>query len=292
MIARPLLLLTFAAALLAVLALAERPAAAESKVIVLTFSGAEGAKVQSAVSAALLGAGLDVAPGDTSFDDAAILIGCDGKSEACADEVLATLSVDEIVYGGTARNGDITLTRVARGKPRRQARARVEAGQSLDAAISPAVRELFDQVEPTAEPEPPPPPPLARPEPLAAPRSASGERPYRTWAVVSWSGAGVAAVAGLLLWVKAGSLQDDIDRAPDGNQQEIDDLRDLESRADTASTWGNVMVVSAAVLAGTGTYLWIKGGRTQRGDKATRTSLAPAVFPGGAGVMLTIGGLR
>ncbi len=291
---RLLLALAFCATFTAALALAGRAASAEARVMVLTFSGAEGAKVQSAISAALIGAGFDVTPGDTSFEDAAILIGCDAKSEACADEVLSTLSVDEVVYGHAAKNGDITMTRVVRGKPRRQARARVVAGDSLDATVAPMVRGLFDAepaTEPAAAPVAPP-PPEPRAAAITVERSDGPSRPYRTWAIVSWSGAGAAAVAGLLLWVKAGSLQDDIDRAPDDNQEQIDALLDLEDRADTASTWGNVMVVTAAVLAGTGTYLWIKDRKAQRSGKTASARLGPALFPGGAGLVLTIGGAR
>lgn len=294
---------------------AARASSAEAKVMVLSFQGHDAAKVQSAVSQALSSAGHDVTAGDTSFDDAAAIIGCDPKSDACADEVLATLSVDEAVFGSSSKNGEIVISRVERGKPRRQARVRLEQGQSLSAAVSPAVRQLYDEPKPAtaADEDPAPAPPISeptveraarRPSPRGADasvssESASGSRPYRTWAIVSWSGAGVAAVAGLLLWVNAGDLQDDIDRAPTNTGDDLNALRDLEDRAETSSDWGNAMMVVGAGLAGAGTYLWIKdrrqrgAGRTDRGDRSASASLRPTFFRGGgAGLVLTFGGGR
>lgn len=267
-----------------------------SRVMVMTFSGGEGAKVQSSVSAALIGAGHEVTPGDTSFEDAAAILGCDAKSEACIEQVLTTLSVDEIVYGSSAKNGDVVIVRAARGKPRRQTKTRVTSGQSMDAAVVPAMRELYGETAPPPPPAPPPPDEIkvaARTRPSSSERSdTSGdiiERPYRKWAIVTWSTAGAAAVTGLIFWVRASSLQDDIDSAPDGTGDEIDALTELESRAETASTVGNVMMVAAAGLAGAGTYLWMKDRRVR---KASRASIQPTFFPGGAGILVTIGGDR
>lgn len=288
---------------------------AEANVVVMSFQGHDAAKVRSAVSAALESSGHSVTPGDTSFDDAAVLIGCDPKSDACAEEVLSTLSIDEAVFGSSTKSGEITISRIERGKPRRQAKVKLEPGQSLPAAVTPAVQKLYD--EPSARPAAvadPPPPPSSEPaveriakRPVsgrsgrrgAAELSASeagGSRPYRTWAIVSWSGAGVAAMAGLLFWVNAGDLQDDIDRAPTDTQDDLNALRDLEDRAEASSDWGNAMMVVGAGLAGVGTYLWVKDRRSQRTSSA-RAALAPSISPslfpgGGAGLVLTFGGKR
>jgi hypothetical protein len=278
---------------------------ADAKIVVLSFQGHDAAKVRSAVSQALASSGHAVAAGDTSFDDAAVLIGCDPKSDACADEVLSTLSIDEAVFGSSSKNGEIVVSRVERGKPRRQARVRLEHGQSLSAAVTPAVRQLYDEPRPVAEPAPPPLPPVSepadegaasRPSSHGAETSASGgssgSRPYRTGAIVSWSGAGVAAVAGLLLWVNASDLQDDIDQAPDDTGEDRQKLRDLEDRAETSSDWGNAMMVVGAGLAGVGTYLWIKDRREQRPGER-RASLRPTFYPdGGAGLVFTFEGGR
>lgn len=281
---------------LVALALCAAAGAAQANVMVLSFSGPDAAKLQSAVSAALTGSGQDVAPGDTSFEDAAAMIGCDAQSDACADEVLSTLSVDEVVFGATAKNGEVVLQRAARGQPRRQTRFRVENGQSLDAAVSPAVRELYGEPRAASEPATPPPPldpaPRRAPEPQDAALGRDSwptARPYRRWAIITWSGAGAAALTGLVLWINAGSLQDDIDRAPDGTQAEIAALKDLESRAERSSNWGNAMMVVGAGLAGVGTYLWIKDRRQRRSSVAT---IQPTLYPGGAGVLLTIGDNR
>lgn len=301
----PMLLATLIA-----LAISATAAPAAAKVLVLTFQGPNAGKLQSAVAAALQSAGQDVTSGDTSFDDAAVLLGCDAQTDACAEEVLGTLSVDEAVYGSSNKSGEVVLSRVVRGQPRRQSRVRVEPGQSgssLEAAVSPAVRELYDQprpsepigavAEPTAAPEPAEsPPPRSEPSPLEASLrrdEPSPARPYRRWAIISWSGAGVAALTGLVFWINASSLQDDIDSAPDGNENELRELRDLESRAESSSNWGNAMMVVGAGLAGVGTYLWIKDRKQQRASSVARAPLlAPTVFPGGAGVVLTVGGVK
>lgn len=290
---------------------------AEANVVVMSFQGHDAAKVRSAVSAALESSGHAVTPGDTSFDDAAVLIGCDPKSDACAEEVLATLSIDEAVFGSSSKSGEITISRIERGKPRRQAKVKLGPGQSLSAAaVAPAVQKLYDapSARPAPASEPPPPPPSSeqaaeriakrpvsgrsgpRGEAELSSSAAGGSRPYRTWAIVSWSGAGVAAMAGLLFWINAGDLQDDIDRAPTETQDDLNELRDLEDRAESSSDWGNAMMVVGAGLAGVGTYLWVKDRRAKRtsGARASLTpSLSPSLFPGGgAGLVLTFGGNR
>lgn len=287
---------------------------ADADVVVLSFQGHDAAKVRGAVSAALESSGHTVTPGDTSYDDAAVLIGCDPKSDACAEEVLSTLSIDEAVFGSSTRGGEITVSRIERGKPRRQAKVKLEQGQSLSAAVTPAVRQLYD--EPKAKPapivDPPPPPPESEPavekiakrpapgrsarEAELAAESGGAARPYRTWAIVSWSGAGAAALTGLLFWVNASDLQDDIDRAPTSSMDDLNKLRDLEDRAESSSDWGNAMMVVGAGLAGVGTYLWVKDRRQQRSGSsqraALRPSITPSLFPGGAGLVLTFGGDR
>lgn len=286
---------------------------AEANVVVMSFQGHDAAKVRSAVSAALESSGHPVTSGDTSFDDAAVLIGCDPKSDACAEEVLSTLSIDEAVFGSSTRSGEITISRIERGKPRRQARVKLEPGQSLSAAVTPAVQKLYD--EPSARPAPAAAaPPNSEPaveriakrpvsgrsgrrgEAELSASEAGGSRPYRTWAIVSWSAAGVAATAGLLFWINAGDLQDDIDRAPTDTQADLNELRDLEDRAESSSDWGNAMMVVGAGLAGVGTYLWVKDRRSQRTSSARAAlapSLSPSLFPGGgAGLVLTFGGNR
>lgn len=302
-----------ALATLIALAIAAAASPAEAKVMVLTFQGPNAAKLQSAVTAALQSAGHEVTAGDTSFDDAAVLIGCDAQSDACGEEVLSTLSVDEVVFGSSTKSGDVVLQRVVRGQPRRQTRTRVEPGQGggqLEAAVTPAVRELYEEARP-AEPRPSGEPAQPVPADLegepAAPRrapsspvetalrrdDATPSRPYRRWAIITWSGAGVAALGGLLLWVNASSLQDDIDQAPTNTPQDLQDLQDLEDRAERSSDWGNAMMVVGAGLAGVGTYLWIKDRRQQRASSVARAPrLTPTLFPGGAGVVLSFGGSR
>jgi hypothetical protein len=275
------------------------PSVATAKVLVLTFQGNDAAKVQAAVAAALTAAGQEATAGDTSYEDAAVLIGCDAASDDCADQVLDTLSVEEAVFGSAAKNGDVVIQRAVRGKPRRQAKVRIEGRQPLDAAVAPALRELYKEPTPVEKAEPAT--ALAEPAPAATAEAAAPpptvevlaptpeEHPYRRWSILAWSGSGAALLTGMVLWIHAGSLQDDIDKAPDGSPVEIMALQDLEGRAATSANWGNAMVVVSAGLAGVGTYFWVKG-RRPRG--AASAAIGPMLLPDGGGILVTIGGRR
>lgn len=275
-----------------------------AKVLVLTFRGANGAKVQAAVQSALVATGQDASAGETSFEDAAVLIGCDAASDDCADQVLTTLAVDEVVFGTSSKSGEIVITRAALGKPRRTTKVRVEAGAGLEPAVTPGVKDLYQEDAPQDAP-PPTAPPVASPpgEPDlsassletraattpevqrgAAPRAGANRR----WAVVSFSAAGVTTMTGLLLWLRASSLQDDIDQAPDDTAAQLAALRDLEGQAQTAATWGNTMIVVGAGLAGLGTYFWIKDHR--RRERPSAAALRPMLLHDGVGVVLTFEG--
>ncbi|MEZ4360078.1 MAG: hypothetical protein R3B48_07855 [Kofleriaceae bacterium] len=270
---------------------------ARADIMVLPFVGPDASEVQAAVSSLLGAAGHASAPGDTTFEDAAVMIGCDASSDECAAEVRATLNVDELVFGASSKSGEIVVQRVS-AEGRKQARARAEPGQDLEAALAPALRELYGEPTPDQGGDEAPSslesaPPLgegtpgdAAPTPSLLERADDEPRPDRRWAILSWSGAGGAALIGLVLWIKAGSLQDDIDRAPDGTPADFDALRALEERAERASSWGNAMMVVGAGLAGLGTYFWIKDRRAHRRVVAVQ----PVVLSGGAGVVVTFGG--
>lgn len=282
-----------ALALVTALALLSVASPAAAKVLVLTFRGPSAAKLQAATASALTAAGQEAVPSDTSFEDAAVLLGCDPSAEACATEVLATLSVEEVVYGTASKSGEVVLVRVAAGQPRRTATVHLAPEQPLEEALAPGVRELYAvEQEATAAPLP-----EAAPEPASQPpatASPSGswatEAPTanssKRWAMVLWGGAGVAALSGMALWLHASSLQDDIDSAPDDTPADLQRLDDLESRAETSATLGNVLVLTSAGLAGAGAYFWIKHRRLRRSGAV---GVAPLLRPDGAGLVLTVG---
>lgn len=273
---------------------------ASAKVLVLAFRGPNASKVQAAVVAALEAGGRDADAGDTSFEDAAMLIGCNPQSDACAAEVASTMAADELVFGTTSKSGEIALVRAGGGAPRRTAKVRPEPGASLEAAVAPAVRDLYDRApadEPGDEPASagttstasaetaPEATAAALPLDVAARTSSGGSTSRRAW--IAWGAAGASTTAGLLLWLRASSLQDDIDAAPDDTAAELAELDDLRSRADSAAMWGNMLMVAGVGLAGLGTYYWA---RDHRVAEKPRAALAPALFHHGGGVVLTIEG--
>lgn len=283
-----------ALALATALALLSAASPAAAKVLVLTFRGPNAAKVQAAVTSTLTAAGQDAAPSDTSFEDAAVLLGCDPTTDTCAAEVLSTLSVEEVVYGTSNKSGELVLVRVVSGQPRRTATVRLDSTQPLEASLEPGVKKLYD-VEEEVPPAPPPPsepapevaalPPASPPAgswATDAPTAGSSKR----WAQVLWGGAGVAALTGMGLWLHASSLRDDIDSSPDDTAEEQQHLEDLQARAETSATLGNVLVVASAGLAGAGAYFWIKHRRLRRGPAI---GVVPVLRTDGAGLVLTMG---
>jgi hypothetical protein len=263
-----------------------------ASVLVLSFQGPDAAKVQATVSTILRNSGHSTAPGDTTYEDAAAVLGCNAGSDECGEEVCSTLEVEEIVFGTIAKNGDVVIFRVARGKPRQQVHVRTEPGQSVEAALAPALQELFNESTAAERPADPPlldptmpPDPLVTPAAMPAIPVSSGptdpDRRYVKWSIVAWAGSGAAGVATLLFWIRAGSLQDELDRTTNAAAR-----RDLDDRANAASTVGTSMAVASVGLAGLGTLFWIMDRRQRR---ASGTSIGPMLVPGGAGVLVTLG---
>src|SRR5262245_16339995 len=101
-----------------------------------------------------------VTVGDTTFAETAAAVGCDPKSDTCAQTVLSTLSVDELVYGTATKTGNTTtveLTRVIKGQTPRTQATTIGANDNAEKA-EPGLEPLFGASPPP--PPPPPPPPL------------------------------------------------------------------------------------------------------------------------------------
>src|SRR5215208_6700504 len=89
-------------AILVGLALTSSAVAGPHKVLVLPLDGDAAPELRAKYSASVqrLARTLDgkVTPGDVTFTDTATAIGCDPKTPKCAEDVRATLGVDELVY--------------------------------------------------------------------------------------------------------------------------------------------------------------------------------------------------
>jgi hypothetical protein len=105
--------------------------------------------------------------------------------------------------------------------------------------------------------------------------------------LIGMAGGGGMLVLGFVLWGAASGVQSDIDKAPATTSQDIQHLRDLESKGDTYAVLGNVFAITGVVVGGVSTYLFI---RDRRATRATTARLSPTVLDHGAGVVLTIGG--
>src|SRR6185369_2617758 len=91
-------------ALVTAIALVTSVVAGPRKVLVLPLDGNAAAAQKSQLNdsvAKMAKAKIDgdVTVGDTTFQETAAAVGCDPNAPQCADTVLSTLTVDELVYG-------------------------------------------------------------------------------------------------------------------------------------------------------------------------------------------------
>jgi hypothetical protein len=260
-------------------------AAGPRKVLVLPVDGNAPAAQRTSIDAeisSLAKANMDgdVTAGDTTFADTATAVGCSAADAECAQTVIKTLSVDELVYGtATTENGTTTVTihRVAKGEePREQVMTLTETstGEEANAGMQP----LFSRT------------PV---EPEVGSGSGSSELPVEQPTPKSFFdsrerklGVGLGAagvtclVIGFSLWSSAGHLQNQIDSHPTTTLAQLRDLHDLEDRAGSKALWGNVFVVLGVGLAGTGAYYLYTD------HKNRNTVITPAPTDGGAQVVI------
>lgn len=143
---------------------------------------------------------------------------------------------------------------------------------------------------PTAVKQVPPQPPIATQnagQPMSPPPADQSNTRRHQLEIAGMAGGGGMVVIGLLLWGAASSVQGDIDKAPTTTQQDLTNLRNLESKGDGYAGLGNLFTIGGLVIGGIGTYFYIKDRRTA---PTTSARLMPTVFDHGAGVVLTFGG--
>lgn len=252
------------------------------RVIVLPVDGNATPALRGSVSETIkrLAHSLDatVSDGDTTFAETAAAVGCaDSSTPACANQVLATLAVDEIVYAtATTTNGTtrITVRRVTKSAPPREA-STTDPPDRIETALGP----LFD-VKPTSTPPPTTPPPTTSLDaPVTAPLGPEGDRDDRTIGIATAAGGGVLLVIGLTVWLSESGLQTEIDHHSTNSPADFADLVDLEGRASTRATWGNILVIAGLAAGGVGGYyLWR--------DHEAHVVVAPQPLDHGAAVSL------
>jgi hypothetical protein len=250
-------------------------AADPHRVIVLPLDGNADPAVRTKLSASLekLAHQIDgtVTTGDTTFAETAAAVGCDATAPGCADTVMTTLSVDEIVYGtATTTNGQTTVVvhRATKGSTPKEATVATDAPDQLETGAG----TLF----PAGREQPPPAPLLTAPPP---------DRPWSTdkkIGIIGTAGGGALLIVGLLLWNSASDLQTQIDHHPTDSAADFNDLTSLESSASTRAGIGNFAVLLGVAGVGVGAYF------LYRDYRAGSVTVTPAPVDHGAGV--TIGG--
>jgi len=269
-------------ALILLAALGGAASAENRKILVLPVDGTADAATRAKLTAQIvrLARALDgqVTTGDTTFADTALAVGCDPDLASCRDDVIATLAVDELVWGTATRDGAQTrliVRRTAKG-----------GAAPREIATTIAVSDAPDRIEAGVAPlfAPPPPPPTAAP---AAPAPVTPPPPEnhhdRNVGIVLSVTGGVALGVGAVLWASYGSLQDQIDAHPTRTRADFDDLTALENRAATRAVAGDLLVGAGLIAAGVGAYYLLR-------HHDERIAIAPIAH--GAALTLTIvGGL-
>jgi hypothetical protein len=279
---------------LAVIALAATAAAAAPrKVLVLPLDGTADPAVRARFDLEIkrLAKSIDgtVTPGTTTFAETATAVGCDPHTAACVDDVIATLGVDELVWGiATTRRGktDVVVRRAVKqraGAPRvptSEATATVDADTPVERAAG-QLNPLFGL---------PPDPAIAAavttPEETTAPgvTGSDSSSNHHTIALAMTAGGGFLVLVGLILWANESSIQGDIDGHPTRTVADFQDLQSLEDRASGYAITGDLLVLGGLVLGGYGGWQLYK-------DHQQSVTIHPAPMPGGAGVVLEWRGL-
>lgn len=299
-------------------------AASAGKVLVLKSDGNANSDTKAKVEAEVITLaralpGTQVEIGDVTFTDAAVAVGCTGSEAQCRDDVISTMGVEEVVSITTASlpSGDtrVVVDRLAKGTPTKVAQTTVPAGQSIETKLEAELGPSFGvkPAEPppvtttTAPPppsatiaqpafgdsgpattEPPPGPPMNETPPPAPP----SEAPSQRGPVIGLAVGGGLVVLSLIMWGEASSTQGDIDTAPTKTVGDFHNLQNLENQGAAYATLGNVFFVGGIVTAAVSSYFFWRNRTAHANATATQAMVTPTLFDHGAGLALTIGGLR
>ena len=271
------------------LVLAATVTAGNRKVLVLPVDGNAAAAQRtgindSIVSLAKAGVDGDVTAGDTTFNETAAAVGCTPDQPTCADTVMSTLSVDELVWGtAQTENGSTTVTihRAAKGEPARQQITVIEEKAGGD-AVSSGMQPLFEREA------------VGSGSDLGSAAGSGSGRPHprsffdtkeRKIAVGTGAASVVFLIIGFSYWSAQGGLQDQIDNSDPRTVQDFQDLNELEDRAASKALWGNIFVgLGIAAGAVSGYYFWTDH------KKRKETVIAPVPTEDGTGVKMVLGG--
>jgi hypothetical protein len=255
------------------------------KVLVLPLGGDADPELRAKYSASVqrLARTLDgkVTPGDVTFTDTATAIGCDPRQPKCAEDVRATLGVDELIYGTVTRDGGgivVTVRRVAKGKEGREVSTTLDASDVPERA-EPEILPLFRDTpgEPKQEPDVVPVPEEPKPDERPA------RPPLRRDQVLGYAAIGGGATLLLIsfaLWSSASGLEGEIEDHPVTDHDDFQRLSELEGKASARAWTGNVLFVAGLAVGGLGGWM------LYRDRQARHAVVSPAPVPGGAALMV------
>ncbi len=152
------------------------------KLLVLQSEGRADAATRAKIDATILKFAQKVEPsasaGELNYSDAATAVGCKPESPTCKDEVMAMLSVDEIVITNvTPKPGglEVAVERVTKGGTSHDAKTMIPTGGSPDSIDG--IAPLFAVKGATPRPPTPTPAPAEAPKPAPPPPPAITNTP-------------------------------------------------------------------------------------------------------------------
>ena len=317
----------------ALLAGAAHAAAADPHpALVLRAEGAADAATRVRVDALVLRlakqGGVSVTAGDITFSDAAAAVGCTPEAASCREDVMSTLSVDEIVTSTTYVSGGelkVVVRRTAKGAPTREATATVAMIDNSDTSLEAGIGPLFGVTPAATKPATPAATKPATPAPaklVTGPLAPTSEQPHepasqpppaqpgvtgapdgqvaplgptdaptdshRRLEIAGVAVGGGAILLGFLLWGAAGSTETELQNAPSRTSADLQHIRDLENQGDSQANGGNFMFVAGLAIGGVSGYLLYRDHK--RAHAAQHARITPMLVDHGAGVALTFGG--
>jgi hypothetical protein len=231
----------------------------------------------------------DVTTGEATFAETATAAGCDPAQQACAEQVRAMLSVDELVYGNAkTANGSTTVTvyRASKGSsPTSQITVipESESGAKAEPGLEPVFGGGSAVVGSDAS---------AGSGSDMGSGSDTSRKPVKNFfdsrdrkiGVGVAAGGVIALVIGVSFWSSKSDLQDQIDNHPTMTLPQLKDLHDLEERAASKALWGNILVGLGLALGATGAYF------LYRDHENRSVTVTPAPVEAGSGMTLVLGG--
>ena len=216
-----------------------------------------------------------VSDGDTTFAETAAAVGVPIRRRRRVRIKCSRHSPSTRLSTATATTTNGT-TRVTVRRVTKSAAPREASTDDPPDRIEPALGPLFDVKPP---PPPTPAPPATTTPDAPSPPGPEGDHGDRNIGIVTAAGGGVLLGIGLTLWLGESGLQSDIDHHSANSPADFADLVDLEDRASTRATWGNILVITGLAAGGIGAYyLWR--------DHEAHVVVTPQPLDHGAGVSL------